>query len=79
MASVVTQRNSSAVRPANASVGRKDQDFLAAEFGRVPAHTGVLRPAKQIAGGPVQQHFGGDGHGALRAWSLGSNIENGSV
>ena len=74
VAGVIAQRDGRAVGRADAAVGAEDQELLAAERGRVPAHAGILGPAEQVAGGTVEQHLGGDGQRALRAARAGANV-----
>ena len=54
MAGVIAERDGRAVGRADAAVRAEDQEFLAAELRRIPAHAGVLRPAEQVAGGPLR-------------------------
>jgi hypothetical protein len=48
-----------------------DQHFSAGEFVGIPAHTGVLRHAEQVAAGGFEQHLRGERQRALRPGSVG--------
>ena len=52
------------------------RNCLRPSFGGIPAHAGVLRQAKQIAAGAVQQHVLGDGQTASRPGRVGLNLVN---
>src|SRR5262249_29061725 len=53
VAGVIAQRDGRAVRGADAALGAEDEELLAAQFGRVPAHAGVLCQAEEVAAGGV--------------------------
>ena len=76
---VIAERHRRAVFAPDTAVRGENQNLFAAQQLRVPAHPRVLRPPEQVAGRPVQQHFGGDGKRALRARSFGPDVENGGI
>ena len=79
VAGVVAERDGRAVGGANAAVGAEDEELLAAERGGVPAHAGVLAPAEEIAGGPLEQHLGSDGQGAGGTGGLAADVVDGGI
>src|SRR5262249_61781525 len=79
MAGVMAERDWCTVGRADAAVRAEDQDFLAGEGGGIPTHAGVLGPAEEVAGGPLQEHFWGYRERAARAGSFGADVEERSV
>ena len=79
VAGVVAEGDGRAVGGADAAVGAEDEEFLAAERGRVPAHAGVLAPAEEVAGGAVEEHLGGDGERAGGAGGFAADVVDGGV
>src|SRR5262249_18134955 len=57
MSGMVAQGNGSTIGGANAALGAEDQELLAAQARRFPAHAGILAQSKQIAAGPFAQHL----------------------
>ena len=76
---VIAQRDRRTVGPADAAVGAQDEDFLAAHALQIPAHAGVHGPAEEVARGPLEQHFRGDGKGSGARRRFGADVEEGLV
>jgi hypothetical protein len=49
----------------DAALGANQQHFSAGEFVGIPAHTGILRHAEQVAAGGFEQHLRGERQRAL--------------
>ena len=64
---------------ANSAVGAEDQDFLAAERRRVPAHAGILGPTEDIARRPRNEHFRGDGQRSGGAGDMAADVIKGGI
>src|SRR5205085_2281319 len=79
VAGVVAQGNGPAVVGAEAALGGEEEELLAAEFGGVPAHAGVLRPAEQVATGRVPQQLVGERQLAGRPRGGGGEVVDGRV
>src|SRR5688572_13675084 len=60
MAGVITERDRLAVWSAHAALSAEDEKLFAAEFARVPSHTGVLSQTENIAAGGIREHLGGE-------------------
>ena len=71
---VVTESDRRSIRRADATVRAQNQKFLAPQLRRVPTHSGILAPAEEIAGGPLDEHFRGDGERSLRTRSFAADI-----
>ncbi len=71
---VQTERDGCPVRGAHAAVRAQNQDLLASELGRVPAHGGIHRPAEQVAGGEVPHDLGRQRERAGGARSFGADV-----
>ena len=76
---VVAERDRRAVGRANAAVRRQDEELIAADGGRLPAHAGVLRPPEDIAGGTRPQHLRGQRERAHRAGNVRGHVEEGRI
>src|SRR5262249_3860946 len=63
-----------AVGGADAALGAEDEELLAAQLGRVPAHAGVLAPAEDIATGGVEEQLLGQRQTASRAGGLSVDV-----
>ena len=70
---VVAQRNRTPVSGADAALGADDQHLFAGELVGVPAHSGVLRHAEQVAAGGFHQHLRGQRQCALRPRRVGDH------
>ena len=84
VAGVIAERDGRAVGVADAAGRAEDQELAAAQFGRLPAHADVLRPAEQVAARRFAQHLlgqrqaaGGAGGGGLHVVKGGVGFEDG--
>jgi hypothetical protein len=74
VAGVVAERDGRAVGRADASVSAEYEDFLAPERGRIPAHTGVLRPSEDVARRFGDEHLGRDGKRPRGAGNFAADV-----
>ena len=70
---VVAQRNRSPVPGANAALRANNQHLFAGQLVGVPAHTGVLRHAKQVTAGGFHQHLRRQRQRSLRPGRMGDD------
>ena len=71
---VIAQRDGAAIGSADAALGAENQNFLAAEGFRIPAHAGVLSPAENVSAGSRSQHLFGQGQRPLGAGRTGADF-----
>jgi pantetheine-phosphate adenylyltransferase len=76
MAGVVTKRDGRAILCPHAAVSGKDKNLLTPERLGGPSHSGILRPAEQITGGFLEEHFGRDRQRAGRTWRVCPHLKN---
>src|ERR1017187_10182947 len=74
VAGVITERDRGAIGRADAAVGAEDEELGSAERGGVPAHSSILAPAEQVAGGPLEKHLRGEGQRAARAGRFAADL-----
>ena len=60
---------------ASTSKTQPPQVFGSAERGWVPAHSGILAPAEEIAGRQLEEHLRGEGQRAARAGRSAADLE----
>ena len=71
---VKAQRDGPAVFGAQAAVGAQDQELGIEEARRFPAHAGALGQPEEVAGGLIEEHFGGDGQLALGTGGMRAHV-----
>ena len=67
VARVVAERDRRAVVGPHAAQGREDEELVAPDLGRLPAHAGVLGQPEDVAGGPLLQERRPSAAGPRRA------------
>jgi len=79
VAAVVAEGDGAAIGGAEAAGGAEDEELLAAQVGRVPAHADILAPAEEVAAGSVAEHVVGERQATGRALGGGLHIEEGGI
>ncbi len=74
MACVIAERHGRTVGRADSAVRAEDQELLAAERRGLPAHAGILAPAKEVARGTMEQHLRSNRERARGSRRLAANI-----
>src|SRR3954469_8577661 len=73
MPGMKTECNRLPIRGPQPALRADDEEFIAPQLTRVPAHPCILGQSKEVTTGPVQQHFSGQWQLPGRTSSFGFN------